>query len=201
MRLDGVAAVLGGSEPGDPARTILRSDVELRARLSLLGRDPERGLFGELPGSLLNATLEELLGEQLIAAEAERVQIALPRAAEVAREKQAMEREAGGHRVVAQLLGRLDASARELEDLARRRALISAFLRANLEGVGMVTEGEIDQHLRVEAARYAGVEPAQARAIVRASIAKAALTRTVERWVRVLRARTRVRIFSVFEAS
>ena len=199
--LDGVAAVLGGSEPGEPTRTILRSDVELRARLSLLARDAERGLFGELPGSLLAATLDELLGEQLIAAEAERVQIAQPRRADVLREQQAIVNEAGGRRVVAQLLGRLDAADAEFEAMARRRALIGAFLRANLEGATVVTEDQINERLRVEAARYAGIEPAKARVIVRAAIAKAALARNIERWVRVLRARTRVRVFSIFEAS
>jgi hypothetical protein len=199
--LDGVAAVLGGSEPGEATRTILRSDVELRARLSLLGHDAERGLFSELPGSLLAATLDELLGEQLIAAEAERVQIAQPRASEVAREQQAIVNEAGGRRVVAQLLGRLDAGARELETMARRRALIGAFLRANLEGATVVTEDQIDERLRVEHERYAGIEVVEARALVRASIAKNALARNVERWVRVLRARTRVRVFAFFEAS
>jgi hypothetical protein len=199
--LDGVAAVLGGSEPGEPTRTILRSDVELRARLSLLARDSERGLFGELPGSLLAATLDELLGEQLIAAEAERVQIAQPRGSEVAREQQAIVDEAGGRRLVAQLLGRLDTSAPELETMARRRALIGAFLRANLEGATVVTEGQIDERLRTEAARYAGIDMAEARAIARASIAKTALARNIERWVRVLRARTRIRVFAIFEAS
>ena len=200
VRVDGLAAVVGGAEQGDPERIILRSDVELRARLLLLKHDPERGLFGELPASLLSATLEELIGEQLIAAEAERVQIAAPRGSEIAREREAMEREAGGHRLVAQLFGRLDASASELDDMARRRAVVGAFLRANLEGASMVSEAEIDARLRADAAKYAGVDPAQARAVVRAAIAKLALARNVERWVRMLRARTRVRVFALSQA-
>lgn len=197
--LDGLAAVLGGTDPLEPPRAILRSDVELRARLSLLGHDSEHALFGDLPASLLRATLDELLGEQLIAIEAERVQIAAPRAAAVAQELAAMEREAGGHRTVMRLLARLDASQLELEAMARRRALISAFLRANLEGVTVVTDREIDQRLNAAPDRYAGESPAAIRVAVRAQLAKEALTRNIEHWVRVLRARTAVRIFAVFE--
>jgi hypothetical protein len=234
VSIDGVAAVVGGSEPGDPARTILRSDVELRARMSLLRHDVQRAILGELPSSLLSATLDELLGEQLIAAEAERVQIQPPRPNEIAFERQTIERDSGGRRAVLQLLQRLDASERELIEMARRRALIGAFLRANLEGVTVVTEAEIDQRLRADAARaqaeaqQRAMDPAgaiapadvpmeaatpssasgattpaaqaQLRAAARAAIAKEALTRNIERWVGVLRARTRVRVFAVFES-
>jgi hypothetical protein len=197
--LDGLAAVLGGGDPLDPPRAVLRSDVELRARLSLLGHDSEHALFGALPASLLRATLDELLGEQLIAIEAERVQIAAPRASAVADELAVIEREAGGHRTIVRLLARLDASQLELEAMARRRALISAFLRANLEGVTVVTDREVEQRLAAEPERYAA-ETAPARAAAaRADLAKEALARIIEQWVRVLRARTRVRVFAVFE--
>ena len=57
MLIDGLAAVLGGTDPLDPPRPILQSDVELRARLALLPQDSERALFAELPRSLLKAAL------------------------------------------------------------------------------------------------------------------------------------------------
>jgi hypothetical protein len=177
----------------------LRSDVELRARLSLLGHDSEHALFGALPASLLRATLDELLGEQLIAIEAERVQIAAPRASAVAEELTAIEHEAGGHRSIVRLLARLDASQLELEAMARRRALISAFLRANLEGVSVVTDREVEQRLAAQPERYAADTAVARVAAARADLAKEALARNIEQWVRVLRARTRVRIFAVFE--
>jgi hypothetical protein len=199
--IDGLAAVLGGTQPGDTARAILLGDVELSARLSLLARDPERAVLGELPGSLLRATLDELLGEQLIAAEAERMQIVAPSGVEVASELAAIEEEAGGERAVLRLLARLDASRLELEAMARRRALIGAFLRANLEGIGTVTERDIETRLAADAARYAALEPDRAHAAAKAVIEREALRRNIERWVRVLRARTPVRILAVFEAS
>jgi hypothetical protein len=199
--IDGLAAVLGGNQPGDTPRSILRSDVELSARLSLLALDPDRAVLGELPGSLLRATLDELLGEQLIAAEAERVQIAPPSASEVTAELAAIQEEAGGEHAILRLLARLDASRVELEAMARRRALIGAFLRANLEGIGTVTARDIDTRLEADAARYAALDPMQARAAAKAMIERETLRRNIERWVRVLRARTPVRILAVFEVS
>jgi len=194
--IDGLAAVLGGTDPLDPPRPILQSDVELRARLALLPRDSERALFSELPRSLLKAALDELIGEQLIAIEAERVQIAVPRPSDIARELANIEREAGGRRVLVRLLARLDASQVELETMALRRAVISAFLRANLEGVNVVTDAEIDARMRAAGTSYVDESPEAARAAVRADLEQEALTRNIEHWVRVLRARTRVRVLA-----
>jgi hypothetical protein len=213
VTLDGVAAIVGGAEPGETARTILRSDVELRARLALLRRDVTRALLGELPASLLAATLNELLGEQLIAAEAVRVQVAKPRPADIAREKLTLVQEAGGWHAVAQLLARFDVGDAELEDTARRRALISAFLRANLEGASVVTENQVDERLRADAAGSGNalrIKPGEpgfvppssdpaVRAAARAAISQEELARNIERWVRVLHARTRVRVLATFE--
>jgi hypothetical protein len=201
MLIDGLAAVLGGADPLDTPRAILQSDVELRARLALLRRDAERGLVAPLPHSLLRATLDELIGEQLIAVEAERVQIPAPRGTDVESELQIIEREAGGAQALTALLSRMDASRADLEAMALRRAMVSAFLRANLEGVTVVTEAEIDDRLRAEPERFAAERPESARAAVRAVMAREALTRNVEHWVRVLRARTRVRVFSVYGES
>lgn len=199
LLLDGLAAVLGGTDPLDPPRPILQSDVELRARLSLLPHDSERALFAELPRSLLRATLDQLIGEQLIAIEAERVQIATPRAADIARELSNIEREAGGRRALVRLLARLDASQVELEAMALRRALISAFLRANLEGVNVATDAEVDARLRAAGDSFV-TDPREsresARSAVRALLEQEALTRNIEHWVRVLRARTRVRVLA-----
>ena len=197
-RLDGLAAVLGGTDQLDPPRPILQSDVELRARLLLLSRDSERALFSELPESLLKATLDELIGEQLIAIEAERVQIAASRPADIARELANIEQEAGGRRALVRLLARLDASQLELETVALRRALISAFLRANLEGVNVVTDAEVAARLRVDGTLLAesSNDVGATRAAVRAQLEKQALARNIEHWVHVLRARTRVRVFA-----
>ncbi|HET6336558.1 MAG TPA: hypothetical protein VFG30_25215 [Polyangiales bacterium] len=199
-RVDGVAAAIGGTA-GESADVILQSDVELRARLLLLGRDEKSALHLELPTGLLSAALRELIGEKLIAREAERVQITRPTQAMVAQEKQRLVASAGGPDRVQRLLASLGAGPAELDGMAERRALVGAFLRANLEGTTLITEREIDQQIARDGAQYAGQNPVTVRAQVRTILARATLARNIERWVRVLRARVPVRIYASFESS
>lgn len=208
LRVDGLAAWIGGSGTGDAAELILRSDVELRARMALSSQGARSAYAddaalsqGELPASLLAATLSELIGEALIAREAERVQIALPTSAEIQREKQRLVLMIGGRERLGALLLRVGADEREVDAIARRRAVAAAFLSANLEGVMVVTDGEIEQRYRAEAQSFAGRDPADARELIRARLAREALARNIERWVRVLRARTPVRVVASFGAS
>jgi hypothetical protein len=199
-RVDGVAAAVGGNA-GESAAVILQSDVELRARMLLLGHDEEAALHLELPSGLLSAALRELIGEKLIAREAERVQITRPTQAMVAEEKSRLVSSAGGLERVRVLLSAIGASAAELDGMAERRALVGAFLRANLEGTTLITEREIDLQIAKDSARYADENPTLVRAEVRAILAREALARNIERWVRVLRARVQVRIYASFESS
>lgn len=75
VRADGIAAVIGGSAPGPSVDVILRSDVELRARIALSGQSERATGFEPLPLPLLRAALDQLVGEALIAREAERVRV------------------------------------------------------------------------------------------------------------------------------
>ncbi|HKP61444.1 MAG TPA: hypothetical protein VJV78_32165 [Polyangiales bacterium] len=198
-RIEGVAAAIGGAA-GEATDVILQSDVELRARMLLLGRDRDQAMHGELPQGLLSAALRELIGERLIAREAERVQITKPTQGMVQQEKQRLLSSAGGVDRVWGLLERLGASPAELDGMAERRALVGAFLRANLESTTVITDREIDDYIARDRARWAGQLPASVRAEVRAVLARTSLARNIERWVRVLRARVPVRIYAAFES-
>jgi hypothetical protein len=198
-RVEGVAAAIGGAS-GENAEVILQSDVELRARMLLLGRDRDQALHGELPQGLLSAALRELIGERLIAREAERVQITRPTQGMVQQEKQRLLASAGGVDRVWALLELFGISPVELDGMAERRALVGAFLRANLEGASVITDREIDEYIARDRARYADQNPATLRAEVRSVLARSSLARNIERWVRVLRARVPVRIYAAFES-
>ncbi len=199
-RIEGVAAAIGGTA-GESADVILQSDVELRARMLLLGRDERSALHLELPTGLLSAALRELIGEKLIAREAERVQITRPTQAMVAQERQRLIAAAGGIERVQSLLARVGASASEIDGMAVRRALVGAFLRANLEGTTVITDREIDAQIAREGGRFSGPDRIALRAQVRATLTRETLARNIERWVRVLRARVPVRIYAAFESS
>jgi hypothetical protein len=196
VRADGLAALVGGSSAVAGVDVILRSDVELRARLSLAGQGAASSV--SLSDALLAATLDELIGEALIAREAARVQIAPPSAADIKREKQRLVLMAGGVARSEEMLQALSATEDEIDAMAERRAIAAAFLSANLEGAMVVTDGEIEQRLRAEAASFEGIDPAQVRELLRARLARESLTRNIERWVRVLRARTKVRILAEY---
>jgi len=194
VRVDGVAAVVGGSAPGPGVDVILRSDVELRARMALGGQEGEPLPARSLPPDLLSATLDQLIGELLIAREAERVRVSTPDERDLAREMARFEEEAGGADRLAALLERLGASRGEVEAMARRRALVAAFLQANLEGTTVVTDAELDRAYETGEHPFTDRPIEEVRGDLRAWLSRRALDRAVRRWVSVLRARTTVRV-------
>jgi hypothetical protein len=196
LPLDGIAAVIGASAPEPAADIVLRSDVELRARMLLAGESRGDALpLGALPDALVHASLQEIIGEVLIAREAKRVQVTSPSAAETQRERDRMVRAAGGEARVEALLAALGASDDEIDVVARRRAVVSAFLNANLEGVTTVTQAELEQALAARAGAEGELEAGSLEQL-RADLSRAALTRAVQRWVVMLRARTPLRVYA-----
>jgi hypothetical protein len=195
VRLDGLAAVVGGHTPGPGVDTILQSDVELRARIAWSARGTDDPAHDPLPARLLQAALQEIIGEQLIAREAKRVQAATPSTADVDRERRRLILSAGGAERVQALLSALAASVEELDAIARRRALVGAFLSANLEGVTVVTEAEAERAYEQEKSAYAGRDREAALGELRNRLSREALDRTIERWVAVLGSRTPVRVY------
>jgi hypothetical protein len=189
-RLDGVAAVVGGTTPTANTDVVLRSDVELRARMALSGHGSDVAILGPLPSSLLAATLQEIIGELLIAREAKRLQVPLPPPAELQRDRQALLAASGGPEQVRDLLDALSADMQEIEAVSRRRSIVGAFLKTNLVSVTSVTEAEL-----ARAATSAKATSPQALELLRFELNAAALERAVQRWVAVLRARIPVRVY------
>lgn len=195
VRLDGLAAVIGGQAPGPGVDIVLQSDVELRARIAWVGRQQGPVDLPELPGTVLHAALQEIIGEQLIAREARRVQAATPSAGDIERERARLVRSAGGQARMDALLATLAASPEEVDAIARRRALVGAFLSANLEGVAVVTEAEAEHAYEQSKEAYEGRDRKAALVELRGRLSREALDRTIARWVAVLSSRTPVRIY------
>jgi hypothetical protein len=93
------------------------------------------------------------------------------------------------------LLEALGAAEDELDVIAHRRALVGAFLSANLQGVTVVTDSEVERALDAEAEAYAGLDRESAQNELRARMSRQALGGAIERWVTVLRTRTPVRLY------
>jgi hypothetical protein len=199
FRVGGIAAVVGSSAPGPGVDVILRSDVDLRARIALSGQTERATGFERLPPALLRATLDQLIGEALIAREAERVRVSSPGEADFARERRRLEEEAGSAARLRELLTRLGAPAEEVEALARRRALVTSFLQANLEGTTVVTDAEVEHAYGEGGHPFTDRALDEAREDLRAWLARRSLDRAVRRWVSVLRARTTVRVLVQYD--
>jgi hypothetical protein len=197
LRVDGVAALVGGQAPGEGVLVILRSDVELRARLSLLAAGANSALGAPLVADLLQATLSELLGESLIAVEASRLGLSAPSEREV-REQRARLALAGEARFN-ELLDGLGVSSEEIDAIAERRALVGAFLAVNLEGTLEVSESEMVRAYESEEHPFQGLPYAEERSRFAAWLAQKRLNEAVGRWVLSLKERIPHRVVARFQ--
>jgi hypothetical protein len=192
--LDGVAAFVGGTTPGEGVLVILRSDVELRARLSLLAAGASDPAHVPLPEELLKATLDELLGEALIAIEATRLGLSAPATEEVAQARMHILPPAASELAFRGLLDALGIGAQDLDELARRSAVVGAFLAANLEGMLTPSESELKRAFESEAHPFRGESFASAHDRFAAWLSQKRLHEAVARWVLSLRERTPYRV-------
>lgn len=197
-RVEGIAALVGGTAPGPGTEAILRSDVVLRARMRLAGRTA-RLPVGPVPQALLAATLDELVGEVLIAREADRLRAERPSDERIAEARGRLERSAGGAPRLAALLRAVGAEPEEVDAMARRRAYVDAFLRANLEGSTVVSDAQVERVHALGEHPFAGRPLPAVREALRAWITQQVLQRDVRRWIEVLRSRTPVRVLAEWE--
>jgi hypothetical protein len=191
--VDGIAAVVGGHAPGPHTDVVLRSDVELRARLALARRTSQAPV-GPLPPELLASALDEIVNELLIAREARRLRATEPGPTQVARQREEIARSVGGEERLRRFCEELSVGLDEIDAIATRRAYVDAFLRANLEGSTFISDAEVERVYASGDHPFTGAPLEEVREALRTWLAQAALEREVARWVEVLRSRTPVRI-------
>jgi hypothetical protein len=190
LRVDGIAAVVGGLAPAEGVISILRSDVELRARIALAGAGATEPAFAPLPAALLRASLAELVGEALIASEAQRLALEAPSSDELASERNRLTLRAGGAARLTALLDALGVSKRELGVVIKRRAIVSGFLKANLEGTLEVTPAELARAYDAEDHPFRDRPLEEVAEPLRQWLAQRRLEQSVSNWVESLRGRT-----------
>lgn len=190
---EALVAVVGAETPSEGTDEVLLSDVELRARLELRGAGHAVSR-DRLDLDLYAATLEEIVGELLVAREARRLAQPEPEPGAVREQRDRLVLSVGGEAAMSALLREAGADPSEIDVIAARRAVVEAFFRANLEGNTSISDAEV-------ATRYAagehpfGDRPLEdVREALRAWLAMGALRRDVARWLDVLRDRSVVRI-------
>jgi hypothetical protein len=186
--LDRIVAVVGARSPGPSVHLVLASDVALRARLALLSEADPDALTRPLPESLRAAVLSQILGELMLAAEAERLSMAAPTATELSAERARLTASVGGEAVLMQALGVLQIPAEELGAVVILRATVAGFLDANLERI-TVTEADVDAAL---AAIPAG--ESVSRGVMRVRLRQQRVEDAVASWVGTLAQRVPHRV-------
>lgn len=195
--LEALVAVVGAETPSAGADLVLLSDVELVAALALArGGDPST----RATPALLQAALDQIVGEILIRRESARLGATEPTVEEIARQREAIARSVGGEPALAAVLARLSASPEEIEVLARRRAHVERFLGANLEGASAVTEADLEEAYAEAAHPFAGRPLDEVRDALRAWLHVTLLDAYVARWLGTLRRRTTVHVLRPFVA-
>jgi hypothetical protein len=190
---EAVVATVGGPTPAPGVDVVLLSDVTLRARieLALVGRSEAV----PLTPALLSATLEQIVGELLVAREAQRLGTAEPTSEDVERERARLESTLGGAEAAAVFLRAEDATMAELDAIAARRAHVTAFFRANLEGSGEISDAQVEARYALGDHPFVGRLLEEVREPLRAWMASESVRADVARWLEVLRGRSVVRIF------
>lgn len=199
VRADGIAALIGGSAPGKGVRMILRSDVDLRARLALAGQQPNGPLpLGQLPPDLLAASLEELIGEALIANEAARIGLGAPSRKALQSERARLAVSCGGAARFNALARALGVTSPEIDRWVRKRAVVAVFLEANLEGETDFTSAELERAYDEGNHPFIGRPLDEVREALGFWLGREAMRRAVERWVTGLRGRTIVKVLASY---
>lgn len=192
---EALVAIVGAETPQAGTDLVLLSDVDLRARIDLgpsgASVGPTRALYA--------ATLDEIIGEILIAREAGRLRASEPTDADIRTQRDRLVATLGGDAPLALLLDRVGAARDEIDVIARRRAVVESFLRANLAGTTTVSDARVEEVFVGGEHPFGGMTLDQAREPLRAWIAMRSLSDDVARWVDVLRQRTTVRVLVVLD--
>jgi hypothetical protein len=197
QRLDGLAALVGGLTPGPQVIAILRSDVALRARLWLAREGSLERALGQLPAALLHASLQELIGEALIAVEAGRLSLTGPSGQALAIERlRLLGPDVDG--APTRTLRVLAVDERELSGWVERRAIVSGFLQANLEGTLDIAPAELERLFGTESHPFQGLSFADARERFAVWLTQQRTQQAVARWVQSLMQRTPHRILAEY---
>lgn len=177
---------------------LLHSDVDFRARLRLTRELGGRVPRGPVPPELLRASLDELVGEALIAREARRVQVGVPSSQALRDERRALADLAGGVESFAAVVSALGATETEIAAMVERRALVRLFLDANLRGGTQISDAEVAALHASGEHPFLGQELDEVREPLRALLRRRRIETAVARWIEVLRGRTVIRLVAPY---
>lgn len=193
VRVDGIAAIVGGTAPRTGTVVLYASDVELDAWLERARRHPD-GLISDerLTPAELTAARERLVGAALLALEASRLRLDDLGEAQLAAAWRRFFERHGGARVIEGVVARLGLGNDELERYVRRQGVARAFILASSEQGGLVTDAELEDAFARGEHPYVGMDLDTVREAFRAFLLERRIEDETLRWTERLRLRVPV---------
>lgn len=195
--LDRVVATVDWGE-GRGHRVILTwSDLELEARVALLQRGAIGAADAPLPADTLAASLEWLIAEHLLFAEADQLGLAGVDGEEIVEALAGLRQRFPDEESFERFLERQEA-AEELPRILRRRIVVDRYLASRLRLGGAVTDEQVAAAWEARRGELGSMSLQEARAPLRAQLEKEQRERIVRELVSDLRARAEVRVLHDF---
>jgi hypothetical protein len=198
--VDRVVAVVGSAgERGGEARIVTAFELEVEARLVLAerARSVASAATRELSDRLLESILETIVNHLLIEAEAERLELVSLDDEELRAERRAIDGRLGGEGGLERLRQALGAPADLVDAIVRRRVLVAAFLRGNVQLSVVVTDEEVEAAYRSGDHPFGNRGLEAVRPALEALITARQQRENLTRWLGEARSRTRVRLLGL----
>jgi hypothetical protein len=190
---DRVVAVIETGDVGARVSDIVTaSEIEVAARLALVERRAGNG--ARVSEGLRRAVLDQLVAEVLVFREAERLALADVSPDDVRRGRDALVERLGGEEALAQFAAENHVSAAELDLLVSRRVVVQRFVQTNLRAGIEVSDEEVDREYARGTHPFVGRPLAEVREALGAWLVETRFRAALDRWVRALRGRGRVRV-------
>ena len=190
--VDRVVAVIETGDVGSRVSDIvMSSEVEVAARLALIERRAERAVVDE---GLRRAVLDQLVAEVLVYREAERLALAEVSPEDLARGREAFASRVGGPAALARFVSDNHLVAAEVLELVSRRVVVERFVQTNVRAGIEVSDEDVAREYARADHPFAGRPLADVHDALRAWLVETRFRAALDRWVRALRGRARVRI-------
>jgi hypothetical protein len=149
---------------------------------------------GRPPQRLLDAVLETLVSHLLIEDEAAELELVTLSDADVAAERASLEGRLGGPGALERFRLAVGAPAELIESIVRRRALVAAFVRRNIQAGASVTDLDVEEAYRRGDHPFGTRPLEEIRPALEAYIVATRQREQLSQWLREARRRSRVTI-------
>lgn len=191
VRVDGIAAIVGGTAPGPGDIVILHSDVDLEVFLARARSGVP--LDASASADERESARERLIGRALLVHEAMRLRLDDVDASRLQVEWRRFFERHGGARSVEAVASRIGVAADELDPYVRADAIARGFALSGADQGGVVTDLEIEAAWEIGDHPFVGMDLDSVREPLRALLIERRVETESARWIERLRERVVVR--------